>query len=145
MERDPDVMRHPPHGGQPVNFPPDPERSERNGRRRKKRNARRTRSVAIYELDEGGFFTEVCGQKVIKEACLDIDFTSWDKGHPLAVMFHYQAGCGDSLAGLYRGQGYVEAHASVSQKAEIRQYLPLKHAGWHAFEASKRYMAWKTP
>jgi hypothetical protein len=44
------------------------------------------------------------------------------------------------LAALYRGQGYVEAHASVSQKAEIRQYLPLKHAGWHAREASKRYI-----
>jgi len=32
--------------------------------------------VAIYELDEDGFFTEVCGQKVIKESCLDLDRTS---------------------------------------------------------------------
>jgi hypothetical protein len=96
--------------------------------------------VAIFERDEEGFFTEVCGQPVIKESCVDLDTTSWDKGHPLGVMFHYQAGCGDSLAGLYRGQGYAEAHASVSQAAEIRQYLPLRIAGWHAREASKRYI-----
>jgi hypothetical protein len=29
MERDPDVERHPPHGGRPVNFPPDPERERK--------------------------------------------------------------------------------------------------------------------
>lgn len=96
--------------------------------------------MTIYKRDEEGFFTEVCGQKVIKESCLDLENTFWDRGHPLGVMFHFQAGCGESLAGLYRGQGYVEAHASVSQEAEIRQYLPLRLAGWHAREASRRYI-----
>lgn len=28
-DRDPDVERHPPHGGKPVNFPPDPERERK--------------------------------------------------------------------------------------------------------------------
>jgi hypothetical protein len=100
---------------------------------------RRDTLAKIFEVDEDGFFTQVCGQKVIKEPCL-LDFTSWDKGHPLGVMFHYQAGCGESLAGMYQEQGYVEAHANVSQEAEIRQYLPLKHAGWHSREASRRYI-----
>ena len=39
MERDPDVERHPPHGGQPVNFPPDPER-ERKEREEKEEEER---------------------------------------------------------------------------------------------------------
>ena len=29
MDRDPDVERHPPHGGQPVDFPSDPERERK--------------------------------------------------------------------------------------------------------------------
>jgi hypothetical protein len=28
-DRDPEVDRYPPHGGQPVDFPPDPERERR--------------------------------------------------------------------------------------------------------------------
>jgi len=91
-----------------------------------------------YERD-GEWFTEVNGIRVIKVDDPDIKHGGpWPNGNPIGYLFHYTAGPGTNLTGVFEDRG-CSANFSVDLDGRIYQYVPLSNYSYHAYEASRVY------
>ena len=90
-----------------------------------------------YSLKHG-WFTSVNGRPVIKKP-LSLSTTSWAKGFPVGLLFHYTVGCNNDISATLESKNFG-ATFNVGRDGSIYQYRPLMKPSWHAFGASRFYM-----
>jgi len=95
-----------------------------------------------YKITAAGWFKEIAGHPVVKLDCSRLSHLVYAEGHPIGILLHYTAGSGDlnSLAGLYRGQGFVEAQLATDRRGRIGQFTPITMGGHHAHEAGEHLL-----
>ncbi len=67
--------------------------------------------------------------------------SGWHYGHPIGVLNHFTAGCGDPHDTLVsRG---VSAHGCTLQDATLVQYVPFTRLSWHAYDQAYYTVGWE--
>lgn len=90
-----------------------------------------------YEFKRG-YFASVNGKPVTRKP-LSISQTSWAKGYPIGVLWHYTVGCNDDISDTLRAKNFGTTFC-VGRDGSIYQYRPLMSPSYHAFGASRYYM-----
>lgn len=85
-----------------------------------------------------GWLEEVDGRAVTRKPVAARGGT-WPEARPIGIIFHYTAGCGSDLSGVFTDRG-VSAHFSVDRDGKIYQYVPLGKIAWHADNANSYYV-----
>lgn len=84
------------------------------------------------------WFRKVNGLPVIKRPVSPYG-GSWKDGHPEGIIFHYTAGCGSDLSGVFESRR-VSSQFSVDREGRIYQYTPVDAVAWHADNANDHYI-----
>lgn len=93
----------------------------------------------LYVIDAAGWFSEIGGRPVVRRDMRYLGATTYRRGFPEGVLWHYTAGCNADISGSMVARGYPTACGSVGRGGELIQYLPLEVAGYHAYDASRVY------
>ena len=96
-----------------------------------------------YDVTPDGWFRTVNSFPVQVVDAEHLDHTSYIRGFPTGIIWHYTAGFHGDILSSMEARGYATAPFSIDRETGlIYQYLPLVTggAGWHAHEASRVYV-----
>ncbi|HXH24345.1 MAG TPA: peptidoglycan recognition family protein [Vicinamibacterales bacterium] len=87
---------------------------------------------------KGGRILSLNGRRVIQRS-VPHHGGRWATHRPCGIVFHYTAGCGSDLTGVFTDRN-VSAHFSVDREGTVYQYVPLGRIAWHADNANGFYV-----